>query len=122
MTTTVLSSYAGNTAWVTLLRTGTRYLACHSSDPTAAGLFATEVAGAGYDRQKITFSVPSGKGCASTRAVLFDSMPACVVSHLAVWDALSRGNLIVSLELAPPISVAESGSLIVPVGDYGAQF
>lgn len=113
----VLSNYAGNTALAVLLNRPGLYLACHTSDPTVLGLLSTEVAGGGYIRQSIGFSAPGSKTCASTNAQTFPGMPAVTATYLAVWTAISAGNMIFSLLLSTPLVVLASGQVLCAAGD-----
>lgn len=116
-TTSVLSNWAGNQALVLLLQRKGLYLAVHETDPGVTGDLATEVAGGGYIRQPILFSMPGSKTCASTNAQTFPGMPACVARYLAVWTAISGGQLIFPILLTPSITVPESGQLLAAAGD-----
>lgn len=117
----VFSNYAGNAALALLLNAKGLYLALHTSDPTVTGLLATEVAGGGYLRQPITFSVPGSKTCVSTDAQTFPGMPAVTVTHLAVWTNISTGSMICSKELSPAIVVPESGHFLTAAGDIAVS-
>lgn len=121
MTSSVLSNWAGNIMLVLLLRHRQCWLAAHTSDPTVTGITATEVAGGEYQRRKLSFSEPSGKTAAGVNAVKFSSMPGCVVTHLAVWDAIADGNLIFTIELDEPIEVEATATLFVNPLDVGIQ-
>jgi hypothetical protein len=115
--TSVLSNYAGNQALAGLLNRKGLYLACHDTDPTVLGLLASEVAGGGYIRQRIIMSVPGTKTCASTNAQTFPGMPACVVTYLAIWTAISAGDMIVAILLPTALTVPASGQVLAAAGD-----
>lgn len=119
--TSVLSNYAGGAALQQLLRSGTCYLALHTSDPTVLGLLTTEVSGGGYSRQVVTFGAPSGKTCVSTNAQVFPGMPVVVVTYLAVWDSSSAGNLLFTIQLSTPITTFLSGQFQVAPGDVAVS-
>lgn len=112
----VLSNWAANTA-ISAVLAGNCYLACHLSDPGSLGDTTTEVAGGGYIRQKITFHPASGRTAVSSNAQTFPGMPACTVTHLAVWTAVSGGHLVFSKALSPAIAVSTSGQLLAAAGD-----
>lgn len=112
----VLSLSAANSA-LTAMLTGTRYLAAFTADPTVTAVLANEVAGGGYRRQPITFSVGANRSSASTNAQTFTGMPACKVTHLAVFTDISGDVMVFSIQLATPIPVLESGQLLCAAGD-----
>lgn len=113
----VLSNYAGNAMLHSLLFLTPNFLACHTSDPTVTGLLATEVSGGGYGRASIRFTAPGSKTIASGTAQTFTGMPACTVTYLAVWTAISGGSMIFSILLGTPLVVPESGQVLCAVGD-----
>jgi hypothetical protein len=117
----VLSTFAGNTALGVLLHVKGRYLACHVTDPTVLGLSATEVAGGGYERQPVLFSAPGSKTCASTNAQTFAGMPACTVRYLAVWTAISGGDMIFAVVLGAALAVPASGQVLCAAGDVAVS-
>jgi hypothetical protein len=119
----LLSNYAGNRALSYLLVQRGLYLACHTSAPdgTTAGDASSELGGGGYQRQPISFNSPSGKACVASNRQRFPGMPSCVLTHLAVWDAFTMGNMIVAVALLPHVSVPDSGLFVVSRGDLSVQ-
>lgn len=69
------------------------YLALFTSDPTVAGT-GTEVAGGSYTRQSITWAAEAGGRIANSGTINFTNLPACTVTHWAIYDAVSAGNLL----------------------------
>lgn len=117
----VMSNAAANAALLALLK-GIKYLAAFTADPTVNPVLANEVAGAGYQRQQIVFTPPGNRSCASMKkGQTFAGMPACTVTHLAVFGSASGDDMIFSVQLATPIAVPESGQLIVAVGDIAVS-
>lgn len=90
MAGTLLSEWFRNTAFT---QVATVYLGLHTADPAGTG--ANEVTGGSYARQPITFGAPTGSGhiLTSSSTATFTGMPACTVTHLSVWDALTSGNM-----------------------------
>lgn len=78
-------------------RPAARYVALLTAAPTDAG-GGTEVTGGSYARQAATFAAASttaGTTSASTSATLtWTNMPTAVVTHLAIYDAATAGNLL----------------------------
>jgi hypothetical protein len=69
------------------------YLSLHTADPGATG--ANEVTGGSYARQTIPKVASSGGTYTSNANIDFAGMPACTVTHVGVWDALT-GNFLYS--------------------------
>lgn len=75
----------------------TVYVALHTSDPTIAGTPATEVSGAWYARQSAAFAAQTTAGQTSNSATItFPAVTgsAVTVTHFALWDALTLGNML----------------------------
>jgi hypothetical protein len=112
----VLSNWAANAALELILPEGC-FLSCHLSDPTPLGNTGSEVAGGGYIRQPISFAAATNRTRVSTNAQTFPGMPACVVTHLAVFTAIGGGHMVFVKKLNPVITVLASGWFIATVGD-----
>lgn len=102
-----------------LLGTGTApsswFLALYNGDPTSGG---TEVTGTGYVRKAITFSAPVGGAVSNAPAITYSTVATNwnTITHYAIYDALSAGNLLVSGSLNAPLLVSSGiASLSVPV-------
>jgi len=109
MPTSIWSNWAGNRALLGAFG-NSRWLALHRDDP-GDGNTATEVAGAGYHRQLVHWSMPSGKALANTDTPIFDSMPACTVLWLAVWTQRTGGEMVAKQQLATPMGVPQDGQV-----------
>lgn len=73
------------------------YVALHTADPTVNGLPATEVAGSWYQRQTVTFGAQSTAGQTfSTNDVTYAPVTgsSVTVTHFAIWDAQTLGNML----------------------------
>lgn len=88
----------------------TVYMALFTSDPTEAGT-GTEVTGGSYARQSITFGAQSGGQVANSSLVSFTSMPTATVTHFAIYDNSTAGNMLYYGTLTTPLSVT-TGSTI----------
>jgi len=114
----VLSNYLANIMLASHFASGqTLYVALHIEDPTALGDVATELAGGDYTRVSTTFTAPGSKTTANATSLIFDDLPASIVTHFGVWDSLAAGHMYVAKELPSPITVTESGRIQVGVGD-----
>lgn len=79
----------------------TVYVSLHTSDPTAAGTAGTEISAGWYARQSAAFAAQVTAGQTSNSGTI--TYPgvtgsAVTVTHFALWDALTLGNM---LEYAP---------------------
>ena len=97
----------------------TLYLSLHTANPDedASG---TEVStsGTAYVRQTVTFTV-SGNTATTDAAVEFPTATANfgTVSHVAVWDAESAGNMLAYASLTTSKTIETGDVLRVPAGD-----
>jgi hypothetical protein len=112
----VLTNYLGNLMLATQLVDKTNYLALFAATPGVTGSLADEIAGGGYARQPVTFTQPGSKTLANTDLIRFDAMPACVVTWLAVCDAVSAGNVLFLAPAPYAISVDQDDAFVVPAG------
>lgn len=94
------------------------YLALFTSATSDAG-GGTEVTGGSgpYARQVVTFT--SGSNDA---VVLFTGLPACTVTHAAVMDASTSGNMLMHGALTTSRVVAAGESLLFDVGSIDLVF
>ncbi len=73
------------------------YVSLHTSDPTANANPSTEVSAPWYQRKLMTFAAQSTAGQSSnSNTVTFDGVTgtAVTVTHFALWDAQSLGNML----------------------------
>lgn len=97
----------------------TLYLALHTADPTDAGT-GTEVStsGTAYARQTVAFTV-SGNTATTSSAVDFPTATANfgTVTHVAVWDASTSGNMLAHAALTSSKTIETGDVFRVPAGD-----
>lgn len=84
----LLDHYLGGSAYTQ----PTVRISLHTADPGITG--ASEVAGGSYARKPPTFSAAAAGSKASSADIDFTVMPACTVTHVGIWDALSGGNFL----------------------------
>jgi hypothetical protein len=94
------------------------YLGLFTSDPTETGSAGTEVSGGGYARKAVTFTV-SGNLATNSGAIEWDAATASfgTITHIAVLDAASGGNMIASSALTASKAIATDDIIRVPAGD-----
>jgi hypothetical protein len=97
----------------------TLYLSLHTANPDEDGS-GTEVStsGTAYARQEVTFTV-SGNTATTDAAVEFPTATADfgTVSHVAVWDASTAGNMLAYAALTTSKTIETGDVLRVPTGD-----
>jgi len=102
---------------VTLAPSAAVYLALYTVAPTDAG-GGTQVSGAGYARQAITFGAASAGAISNTSAVSFTATGGSfgTVVAVGVFDALTAGNL---LAWGPITSatIGDGDTIQFPIGD-----
>lgn len=95
------------------------YVALFTSATTEGG-GGGEVSGGSYARQAVTFGAPSNGVCSNTGSVVFNNMPAAVVTHVAIMDASSAGNMLFHGPLATQRTTALADSVTFGVGALSA--
>ena len=97
----------------------TLYLALHTANPAEDGS-GTEVStsGTAYARTAVTFTT-SGNTTSNTSAVEFATATANfgTVSHVAVWDASTSGNMLAYAALTSSKTIETGDVFRVPAGD-----
>lgn len=85
------------------------YVGLFLSDPTETGTAGTEAAYTGYARQEITLSTPAADGnnvsCSNTNQIVFPTpdQAAGTVTHAAIFNASSGGDVLIYKQLDDPI-------------------
>ena len=97
----------------------TVYLALFTTATTDAG-GGTEVTGGSYARQAITFGAASGGTCLNSVAVSFTTMPATTVTHAAIMDASTSGNMLMHGALTASKTTGAGDTLTFAIGDLSA--
>ena len=75
----------------------TVYVALHTSDPTIAGTPGTEISAAWYARQAVTFAAQVTAGQTSNSGTITYpgvTVSSVTVTHFAIWDAPTLGNML----------------------------
>jgi hypothetical protein len=93
------------------------YLGLFTSDPGEGGA-GTEVSGGGYSREAVTFTV-SGNTATNSGAIEWGAATASwgTVTHIAIMDAASGGNMIASNALTTSKAIGIDDIIRVPAGD-----
>jgi hypothetical protein len=91
-----------------------------TSDPTINNT-GTEMTGSGYARQAITFGSESGGILANSAAVDYSNLPAGTITHWAIYDAASSGNLLYFGVLDMPIPVNAGDPLTIAIGNISIR-
>ena len=92
------------------------YLALYTTTPTDS-TSGTEVSGGSYARKVITFGAATSGAATNNTNVDFTLMPTCVVTGIAVCDALTSGNILVYGALTSSKTLASGDTLRITSGD-----
>jgi hypothetical protein len=98
------------------------YMALFDGDPTGAGTEVTEtIRTAG--RVAVTWDAIAGRAMENDAAVDFGTAEAAAdVSHVALFDADTDGNMLSSTPLDTPRSVEAAAPVVFPIGEVGLNF
>lgn len=93
------------------------YIGLFTAAPGEAG-GGTEVSGGSYVRKAVTFTV-SGNLATNSAAVEWPTATATwgTITHVAVFDALTTGNMLVYASLTSSKTIASGDVLRIPAGD-----
>jgi hypothetical protein len=93
------------------------YVGLFTAAPGEAG-GGTEVSGSGYARQAVTFTV-SGNLATNSAAIEWPTATGTwgTITHVAVFDALTSGNMLVYASLTSSKTIASGDVLRIPAGD-----
>lgn len=101
------------------------YVALHESDPTDAALTNTEVTDSGYNRQQAHtaspsdgFTSPVNGTTTNTKIIQYPAIidQTIVVTHWALWDSSTGGNLILHEAMTNPKTLDATDVMSFPVG------
>ena len=90
------------------------YLTLFVGSPTDAGTGGTEV---NVTRQAVTFGAAASGTVANSSSVSFTSMPAVTVTHVAVYDHVSAGNLLIHGALSSNVAAASGDTFTIQAND-----
>lgn len=112
-----------NAIWKNTAFTGpaTLYVSLHTAAPGLTG--ANEVSGNAYARTAVVMGTPTGGAGASTTAVTFPAPTPSnwgTVTHFAIWDAATAGNMLEGDALASPIVTSVGVPIVFPIGNISA--
>lgn len=94
------------------------YVALYTAAPSDAG-GGTEVSGNGYARQAADFDAADGGEAVNSDEIAFPQASASwgEITHFALFDALSAGNLLFWGALTTPRTIGSGDQLIIDAGD-----
>lgn len=99
------------------------YLALFTSDPTDAGT-GTEVSGFGYARQTVAFGASSGGVATNSSVETFTASGGDfgTITHFAIYDGLTGGNLLFHAAMTASKTVANGESITFAAGSITVTF
>ena len=92
----------------------TVYLTLYVGSPTDAGTGGAEV---NVTRQGATFGAAASGSVSNSSSITFTSMPAVTVTHIAVYDHLSAGNLLLHGALSSNVVAASGDTFTIQAND-----
>ena len=92
----------------------TVYLTLFVGSPTDAGSGGAEVS---VTRQAVTFGAAASGAVSNSSSVSFTSMPAATLTHIAVYDHLSAGNLLIHGALSSTVVAASGDTFTIQAND-----
>jgi len=98
----------------------TLYLALFTTDPTDSAT-GTEVTGGSYARKVITFAAASGGTSNSSVEVTFPTLPAGTITHAAIYDALTGGNMLYYKALNPVLVLQANDNVVFSSGNVSVS-
>lgn len=98
----------------------TVYLALFTTATDDAG-GGTEVTGGSYARQPISFDPVVSGATVSSADVSFVDLPAATITHGALFDAETGGNMLMHNVLVPSQSVIAGATLTLSAGSVSAS-
>lgn len=111
----------GDTGGTDYVQPATIYLAFHTANPTDTGSGA-EVSGGSYSRQALSFNAASVGSSTNSSSATYTSMPTAIVTHIALWDTLSGGNMLCYSPISPTISFNSGDEATVNPGAITVTF
>jgi hypothetical protein len=109
----------GNAALDTMFSGSPRWLALMNGDPTSAGLLTQEMAGDGYVRKPVVFTVANSMDVENEGAVWWADLPTTPIRYIAVVTALTGGSVVAYAATGSDIVVAEGYKFIIEDGKLG---
>lgn len=100
------------------------YISLHTADPTEAGTGA-EVTGGSYARKIMTFTaaatVSSLTSASNSSDIVWTNLPSTTLTHVAIWDATSAGNMLYYAALLAPKVIASGDGYTISTGQLVVQ-
>lgn len=93
------------------------FVALYTTATTDAG-GGTEVTGGSYARQTCnTWTAAVGGATSNSASINFSNMPAATVTHVALWDAVTAGNMLFHGALTASQVVSAGQTFTFAIGD-----
>lgn len=109
----ILDHVLGTSSWAS----PSLYIALFTTDPGEDGS-GTEVSGAGYAREAITFAPADDGSAANDAAINFAATGDWgEVTHWALFDAVSSGNMIIHAPFTVSRTILDGDEVTLRIGD-----
>lgn len=116
--TALINAVLRNTAYTS---PATVYVALFTSNP-AEDASGTEVTGGSYARSATAFDAPTNGVTQNTSIETFTNMPASTVTHFAIFDASTAGNMLVYGALTASRTFSSGDTAQFAVGAISVTF
>jgi hypothetical protein len=103
------------TQWLDALRDKPCFASLHFEVPNPDDPGASEVDGATYSRSTLTWQYPSGdtRSLVNLQDLVWTNIESTTIVVIGVWDAPTKGNLLLWAQLDEPVPVPDRGSYTV---------
>jgi hypothetical protein len=98
----------------------TVYAALFTSNPGEDGS-GNEVSGGSYIRQAVTFGAASGGSISNSAEIEFTGLPVATITHIAVYDAETDGNLLYYGTLSQNILATAGSTVEFATGNFSVS-
>lgn len=92
------------------------FVSLHTASPGETGSPSNEVSGGSYARQTASFNTAASGSTSNSANIAFSNMPAVTVTHVAIYDALTTGNLLFYGALTVSRVVAAGDTFVINSG------
>lgn len=100
---------------IDLIKNDTPHVALFDGDPEGAG---TEFTGSGYAREELTLGAVSSGSASNTGELRWTGLDSGEVTHVAIYDASSSGNRLMSGATQSASEVDQGDEYFISAGNF----
>jgi hypothetical protein len=103
------------TEWLELLKAKQCFASLHFEAPNPDDPGASEISGSTYARSTLTWNYPIGdiRSLVNVQDLVWTNIETTTIVAVGVWDAPTKGTLLLWAQLDAPVPVADRGSFQV---------